>query len=201
MRFAMRLMAFWPGLPQLWLRGDWLGMAAAVAFSVLLNAGIAASFLWPGALPALGIVMIWLATASFWCISLWRTQTQADQIAPMPAGDAVEALFIAAQTEYLQGRWSEAETIARRILDQQIDDAETRLLLAAVLRRQHRHVEARQTLLELQQWDGAGPWREEIQRELQWLRTQQPAADALPETPAIADQSQVNDTLRDAGSS
>ena len=167
MRIAMRCMAFWPGLPQLWLRGDWRGLAAALTFSALLNSGIAASFLWPGRLPAAAVVTIWAATAGFWCWTLWRTQADADQIAPIAGGPAVEALFRSAQAQYLQGQWSDAEATLQRILRRQADDAEARLLLAAVFRRRQRWDDAVACLLELQQWDGAKRWRNEIQNELE----------------------------------
>ena len=185
MRVAMRLLSGWPGLPQLWLRGQWSGLAIAWFFALLVNGAIGWSFLWPGRIPAASIVALWTLVGGLWCLSLWRTQRRFEEIVPSPAGPGIEALFLTAQTQYLQGSWGEAEKLAHRILDQQPDDVETRLLLAALQRRTGRWSQARQSLRELQQWDAARHWREEIQQE--WRRVDQAATGADCPNPSHAD--------------
>jgi len=48
-RRKMHWMAyFWPGLPHLWNRGSWAGLALAVGFTVLLNVLLVATLVWTG---------------------------------------------------------------------------------------------------------------------------------------------------------
>jgi len=68
MRIPRRALCLWPGLPQLWLRGCWWGLAIALIFTALLNFQLAASWVWltwvdPTVVTAgwIGVVLIWLA--------------------------------------------------------------------------------------------------------------------------------------------
>ena len=42
----------WPGLPQVWLRGSWVGLTLAVGFTALANVLLAATLVWDEWLPA-----------------------------------------------------------------------------------------------------------------------------------------------------
>ena len=129
---AMRLMCLWPGLPQLWWRGQVSWLLVAVGFAGLINLAIASSVLCPGLLPPAGVLGVWCAAAGLWGLSLWQSQQHWEQILPTPSGAAGEALFATAQTQYLRGDWEEVEALAAGVLQQHPDDVEFRLLLAAV---------------------------------------------------------------------
>ena len=53
----------WPGVPQLWRGGQWVGFAWAAAFAFALNLQVLVAFLYTDFLPALEIRPGWLATS------------------------------------------------------------------------------------------------------------------------------------------
>ena len=61
MRALLVVSCLWPGLPRLWLRGDWLSLGAAVAFGAALNLVLVSSFVWPELLPTSLVILGWLS--------------------------------------------------------------------------------------------------------------------------------------------
>ncbi|MCC9604922.1 tetratricopeptide repeat protein [Blastopirellula sp. JC732] len=86
-----------------------------------------------------------------------------------PLDESVEALFHAAQNEYLQGQWHQAEATLLRLLSREPRDAEARLMLATLYRHTQRYDAALEAIAKLTKLDAAGRWWAEIQRERRLL--------------------------------
>jgi len=155
----------WPGLPQLWRRGSWSGLAWAVGAAGLVNLALAASLLWYELLASRVRTGAWLAVAVVWVgsalISRLAENRQAARQNRAPAGDP----FAEATEEYLKGHWFEAECGLRELLRRNPRDLEAGLMLATLLRHTGRLGEAAQQLDGLQRLDGWEHWATEIGRE------------------------------------
>jgi hypothetical protein len=167
----------WPGLPALWVRGQFGGLVAAVAFGSLLNGALLAT-LAPAVLPdaftgTASRVVAWLLVLGFWMVGVWRARTQSSA-GPTKVDPTCDRWFGEAQTEYLKGHWVEAEMLLTNLLARHPADVEARLLLASVQRRTKRMDEANQTLRELAALPAAGRWAREIQSELQKIADMKP---------------------------
>jgi hypothetical protein len=184
LRWAIYL---WPGLPDLWWRGTWSGLALAAAFATLLSLLIASTLVWgellgpnPGGTIWGGFVAAWLA------LLIVSTRTSPAKAEAALAGP--NDLFPSALAEYLRGNWLEAELLARKLIARVSSDVEARLLLAAVLRHTNRFDEARETLDVLTSWDRAAAWQMEIDVAYERLSVKQNRlanlAENLPLAPA-----------------
>lgn len=172
------MVCLWPGLPQLWLRGAWSGLALAVGFSGLVNFLLAATFVWTAWL-SVGLLWAgWIAVFVVWVVSAWGAKPVASitidspptLAAPEPGGrDLLSDVY----TQYLQGNWFEAETILREMLRAQPRDAEALLQLATLQRHTERLAEAMETLDHLERLDEAVRWRLEIAAERQQIANSQ----------------------------
>lgn len=172
-RFTVRgrmpkVACLWPGLPQLWMRGAWSGLALALGFTVLVNVLLMATLVWTewfrfGLLAAgwTAVGALWVASA---CASLGWLGASQD-----PAGvDDGESLFREAQTHYMKGNWFEAETLLNQRLGRNGRDAEASLMLATLKRHTGRLDESLAQLERLERLESAVFWRQEIARE-RWL--------------------------------
>ncbi len=158
------LTLLWPGLPQLWFAGAWSGLTMAIGFAALLDSGLLSSRIWTELLPAEARWADWLAIGLSWAtagaVSFgWVARLKA---AGRPAGQS--DLFELARVEYLRGHWFEAEAALRQILDRNVLDQPARLMLAGLLGRTGRGLEATEELDRLSRMDGAELWRMEIAR-------------------------------------
>ncbi len=155
----------WPGLPQLWRRGSWSGLAWAVGAAGLVNLALAASLVWNELLASRVRTGAWAAVAVVWVgsatISRLAENRQAARQNRAPAGDT----FAEATEEYLKGHWFEAECGLRELLRRNPRDLEAGLMLATLLRHTGRLGEAGQQLDGLQRLDGWEHWTTEIGRE------------------------------------
>jgi hypothetical protein len=159
----------WPGLPQLWQRGAWSGVAVAAGFALGLNLALLCTLVWTEWLGAAALRWLWLTLGLLWggttLFSLWSGLP--DPHAPLPEGE--QDLFPLALNEYLRGNWFAAETSLARLLEADPGDVDARLLLASVLRRAGREDAARRELERLERFDRAAKWRLEIERERRGL--------------------------------
>lgn len=166
MRVARYAAYLWPGLPDLWWRGAWSGLALALVFVLVADFAVCATWVWDELLGPGRERTIWIACAAAWLaltlVSLRRTARGAEAL-----GGSESDLYPAALAEYLKGNWVEAEVLARQLLAGRPSDVEAALLLAAVLRHTTRIDEARTTLDELVRWDRAAVWQTEIDVEYQ----------------------------------
>ena len=182
-----RIAYFWPGLPQLWVRGSWVGLVVAVGFTALVNVLILATCVFSEWIPPEqmlgGYGLVALAGVNGWWQS--RRQTSAglfstglsstengDESATGASAVGLtsqpsEELYRQAQQVYLQGDWVAAEQLLLKLLKLDDRDAEARLMLATLWRHQGRHREAIRQLDKLSRLEVADPWQNEIAVERQ----------------------------------
>ena len=162
-----RVMNCWPGLPQLWLRGSWAGLALAVGFAVLANVVILATFVWTDLLGTRMFVGGWAALILIWGASWVITKQWAKIQASAAEGVAQlsDRLYLEAQEEYLQGNWCEAERALNLLLANDVKDTDARMMLATLKRHTNRFVEAREELDVLSRFEAAAKWEHEIRME------------------------------------
>lgn len=176
----------WPGLPQLWLRGDPVALVLAVAFAVLLNLALVTSLVWTEILDPWHRNILWMVVGIVWLISAvvsarwWQSRES-------PQSDFVQDLFRHSLNQYLQGNWIEAERRLRRLLRKNSHDVDARLLLVGVMRHTHRIDEAHRQLDRLVACEGAEKWQTEIDREYELLDREQPQ-EAIDEPQLLTDE-------------
>jgi hypothetical protein len=174
MRALRWIAALWPGLLQAWVLGSWRGLALATAFTAALNLALVTTFVWPrwpaGAPAGLINSASWVLVLGLWVYGLVRLRREWNRVAPPNRTDPlIDQWFREAQTAYLRGHWSEAETLVKAILERRSADVESRLLRASIERRMKQYEAARQTLEDLKADDAAIRWRLEIAAELAQL--------------------------------
>jgi hypothetical protein len=167
-------MHLWPGLPQLWTRGSWVGLTLAVGFTALANLLAATTFVWNEWLStnvrwaALGtLAVVWLLA---WVEGRadWRrlvAELSASEGATVDAAEQSDRWFREAQGAYLAGDWVSTEQTLLKLLKQDPRDAEARLMLATLWRHEGRREAAVEQLDRLALLETAEPWRHEIAQE------------------------------------
>ncbi len=158
------IICLWPGLPRLWIRGDWAALTTAVMFGAGLNLVLVSSFVWPELLPPSFNLIGWVVVGTVWLASVFHAYRSLPHLREPPRVDD-RGLFIQAQAEYLKGHWFEAETLLRQLLRYCSRDADVLLMLATLYRRTKRYDEAEKQLDRLDRLDEAVKWRAEIQQE------------------------------------
>jgi hypothetical protein len=157
---------WWPGLPQLWWRGDLRAMMLAVLFAIVLNFALTATFVWPEMVSTGTLAAIWTGVITYWMIAVWTGMREVTRIRSRSV-EQQQALFLNAQMEYLKGHWLEAETLLRELLGIDQHDGDARLMLASLLRHSDRAGEALIQLETLELSEAGGKWASEISRERQ----------------------------------
>jgi hypothetical protein len=179
---------FWPGLPQLWLRGSWAGLVIAVGFTALANVLILATCVFHEWIPREQMFGGYGLVAVGWLAGWWQYRRQKVDEATITGGgeqssiavlsdrngstggltsEPREQLFREAQQVYLRGDWVAAEQKLLKLLKLDDRDAEARLMLATLWRHQGRHREASRQLDKLSRLEVADPWQYEIAVERQ----------------------------------
>jgi len=171
----------WPGLPQLWLRGEPAALVLALAFAVLLNLAILTSLVWTELIDPVHRNALWAAAGTVWftsaIVSLRWWQSRESQ---QPEAD--QDLFRLSLDQYLQGNWIEAERLLRRLLRRNAHDVDARLMLVGLMRHTKRFEEAERQLDRLVASEGAEKWQTEIDREYERLeRAQDDKAEYEPQ--------------------
>jgi len=195
MRWGQYLLCGWPGLANLWLRGSWSALAFAIGFSIVVNLALVSTFVWPALLGETFPIAVWPMILFVWSISVMISgrMVPAWSVPPVPSWElerdvrdekkaeettkdsadldihATHTLFNRAQTEYLKGHWTEAESLLRRRLATAERDVEARLMLATLLRRTRRMQPALEQLREMERFDESVHWEFEIRRERELL--------------------------------
>jgi hypothetical protein len=165
-RFRIVTLSFWPGLAQIWLGQEVLGLLLATLFASTLNLAIVARWIWidafaPGWSDFLGILALvsWLASFGYtiWWVGLCHPDRHRQEI---------ERLFREAQECYLKGRWSDSRRRLEQILARDESDADALMQLAAVYIRTEQPILARRTFQQCLQLSGGAKWRWEIEQAL-----------------------------------
>ena len=169
MRASPIVMCCWPGLPRLWLCGDWFALAIALGFGGVLNLLLVSVCARPEWLPWPLPILTWGAVGGFWMVSAARAYRQWPQLhKPLHVADD-RGLFLQAQSEYLQGHWFEAETVLNDLVRHSHRDVEARLLLATLYRHTERFDAAIRELNEIDRLDGSAKWQSEIAAERRFV--------------------------------
>jgi len=167
MSLVTRVTYLWPGLPSLWWRGDWNGLAIASGFALVLNFSLIIAFIWPEWVGNTARHGVWLTTATMWLVGFvwsWHESNRFQRI-----DSTVEDLLRQAQREYLRGNWHAAEVLLKSILHQSPKDADVMIMLSSVYRRAGRSEDSRLVLQNMERLDSAEKWQEEISREHELL--------------------------------
>ena len=170
---SLRITALWPGMAATWYRGSSLGLVSAVMFSWALSLLLLATFVWTEWLSGWLVVFLWLALFCLWCAAVLRTQlTMVEFLEDVDEGTTDQ--FSAAQANYLQGNWFEAEAELLAIVQKKPGDIAASLLLVGVFRRTQRWQAALRMLGQVELLDAAASWYFEIHREKQLIMEQMP---------------------------
>ncbi|MDR0522463.1 MAG: hypothetical protein LBH00_11515 [Planctomycetaceae bacterium] len=163
-------LTFYPGYNGIKQYGHWFFSAAALLFSLLLDAFLIADFYWTDLISAgqrniaatvlLGVWIILTTAAAFFSYVL-RTKAQPEDH---------DEPFRQTICHYLRGDWFAAESQMIPYLQKFPKDAEMLLLQAAMYRRTNRCEEAALILNRLQLLDNGAYWQPEIERERTLLR-------------------------------
>lgn len=174
----------WPGLAGLWLQGRWTSLLLAVGFSLVLNLALVSTFVWPALLGSTTKMVLWPTLLVIWLVGAWNSwrllnrsgkKGSESRDKSSPATD--DTLFIQAQTEYLKGDLTQAESLLVRQLQLDSRDVETRLLLASIYGRSRRIEKATRQLEMLGRLDESRPWKFEIGRLRNQLQTMSPSTE------------------------
>lgn len=176
----------WPGFARAWWRGEIYGVALAISFGVCLNLAWTATFVWSQWLSQYFVMALWtgLLIAAIYSMAANIAHWQALFGEPVasPNRKAADDSFRTAQKYYLRAEYFEAEAALHPIFSAGREDAESALLLAAILRRTNRVEQAIQTLERLSRLDCAAGWQQEIHRErnlcIRDRKVEQPALEA-----------------------
>lgn len=165
MQAAASLLCLWPGLPQLWFRGELRAFLTAVVFATLFNFFLVASLVWPELVPPLILKAGWLGLTCFWAVAVWRSYRSFPESPVGEAAECLDSMYVAAQHEYLQGHWFEAESLLQQLISKHDGDIDAKLMLAAVMRQTKRIDDAQQQLKLVERMEGSAKWTFEIRRE------------------------------------
>ncbi len=176
---------FWPGLPQLWIRGSWAGLLVAVGFTALANVLLLATLVFSEWLALETRLIGYAVLAVVWLLARWQSRAQrlAFRLEATDATDATDEeewtdeeaterppaerdlMFREAQGHYLSNDWVATEQVLLKLLKQDARDVESRLMLATLWRHQGRGAEALRQLDRLERLEAAENWQHEIAAE------------------------------------
>lgn len=160
----------WPGLPQLWLGGEWVGLSWAGLFAVALNVQLLTTLVYQELLSPTADYAGWLIVGGFWIAGIAVGRRWIKKHARTAESAKIEqSLFAEAFHNYLQADWIGAETKCRELIKRRRGDVDARLLLATVMRHAGRLDEARQQLDALDKIEGSEKWGMEIATERRHL--------------------------------
>lgn len=159
------MVCLWPGLPQLWMRGAWSGLALAVGFTALVNVLLMASLVWTEWFQFGLLLACWAAVIGLYIASAFVSIGWLGAIQPQAGVDDGEELFREAQTQYLKGNWFEAETLLNQRVSRNLHDADAQLMLASLKRHTGRLDDALAQLERLERTEAALKWSQEIANE------------------------------------
>ncbi|QDS85970.1 hypothetical protein EC9_01280 [Rosistilla ulvae] len=136
----------WPGLPEIWFRGRMSGLPAAICFAIAINTLLVSRFIYPQWLEPLMVRSVCWAFVGIWVLLFVRAVRGLPMLLAPRHASGEEDRYDAARTEFLKGRWFEAEALLVHCLEVDPRDALSLLLLASVYRKTDRFAAAAQTL-------------------------------------------------------
>ncbi len=178
------LTCLWPGLPEMWFRGQLAALPAAVTFALAVNFLLVARFIYPEWLAPLLVKLACWAAVGVWIYCVAKSvQRLPEVVSPRAASDLPDR-FAEAHVQYLRGHWVEAEALLSDCLEIESRDPPALLLLAGVYRHTNRLAAAANLLDQLERLERGDYWWLELQDERKRLQrfeaaaAEQPAEDA-----------------------
>lgn len=160
----------WPGLPELWWRGQLAAVPAALAFALALNLVLVTRYVYPMWLPTPISAMgsgLFLVT---WVALIVRGVRELPQwITPRAVADQPDR-FSEAQIAYLKADYETAECLLQETLAVEHRDPPALLLLCGVYRLTDRLDEAELLLQEASRIDASTGWQIELIGEAKRLK-------------------------------
>jgi hypothetical protein len=168
-RFRMVVLSVWPGLAQIWLGQEVLGLLLGLLFAWSLNLAVVSRWIWTEAFaPGWADFLAILAVVS-WFASLGYTVWWVGLCHPERHRREIERLYREAHEAYLQGRFSDSKQRIERILAWDEGDADALLQLGSIYVRTRQPALARRTFQQCLELKGGAKWRWEIEQALKWL--------------------------------
>jgi tetratricopeptide (TPR) repeat protein len=165
-RYRAVALTIWPGLAQIWLGQEALGLLLGVCFASTLNLAIVSRWIWKEAFaPGWSDFFLILAVA-WWLASVAYTLWWVGVCHPDRHRAEIDRLYREAQEAYLQGRWRDSKRRLERILAWDETDADALMQLATLYQRTDQPDLARQALQQCLQLKQGEKWRWEIQQAL-----------------------------------
>jgi hypothetical protein len=165
-RVWIGILAIWPGLAQIWIGQEVLGLILAALFAATLNLSIVARWIWTDAFApgwsgilATGAILTWLASFAYTWWWVWLCHPERHRL-------EIDRLFRDAVEAYLQGRWNDSRKRIERILTMDETDADALLHLGTLYIRMDQPAQARRALRQCLELEGGSKWRWEIQQAL-----------------------------------
>ncbi len=160
------LLTFWPGLAQVWIGQEILGLILAALFAASLNLAIVTRWVWTEActprwsnLFAVMALLTWLCSCGYTLWWVWLCH-------PDRHRREIDRLFRDAMEAYLQGRWSDSRKRIERILMLDETDAEALLQLGTLYLRLNQKAQARRAFRQCLELEGGARWKWEIEQAL-----------------------------------
>ncbi|MEO1618511.1 MAG: hypothetical protein AAFV88_21845 [Planctomycetota bacterium] len=155
----------WPGLPELWWRGQLSTLPLAIGFGMGLNALLVLRYLLPSWLNPTLVSASWWIGIAFW-IGFVVKQIRELPILLTPR----QALEVAdeypeANEAYLRGDWEQAESKLMAMLRIEPRDPPALLLLSGVYRHTDRIQNAQALLAEMRRIEACDGWQIEVEAE------------------------------------
>jgi tetratricopeptide (TPR) repeat protein len=161
-RLGIAALSLWPGLAQIWIGQEVLGLILATLFAATLNLALVTQFIWTeafaagcGGFFASLAAVTWLAGFGYTLWWIWRCHPQRHQ------GD-IDRLYREATEYYLQGRWNEARRRFEQILAMDETDADALMQLGTLFLRTDQPALARRSFRQCLELDAGVKWRWEI---------------------------------------
>jgi tetratricopeptide (TPR) repeat protein len=165
-RYRAVALAVWPGLAQIWLGQEALGLLVGVCFASTLNLAIVSRWIWREVFAAGWSDFFLIVALAWWVASLAYTLWWIAICHPDRHRAEIDRLYREAQEAYLQGRWRDSRGRLERILAWDETDADALMQLATLYQRTDQPDLARHALQQCLQLREGEKWRWEIQQAL-----------------------------------
>lgn len=165
------IFTLWPGLPQLWLHGHWVGLSKALAFAAFLQFVLYSTYFDPSLVSKPLLISCWLLCGLIWTVSIFKNDvTDLNESRLSSEKEAqIQKLFCDAVAGYLSGRLDDAERLFNRILRLDDIDLDARMYVATIHRHLGRVHQARRELDFMEKHDEVTKWRFQIAEERKLL--------------------------------
>ena len=166
------LTCLWPGLPELWFRGQLTSLPIAIAFAAALNAVLVTRYVYPGILPtAISSMAFWIGGALWFICGLHAMRELPLLVCPREVSEEPDR-FAEAHSAYLTGDYVLAEDAIGEVLAIEARDPPALLILVGIYRHTDRLDAAEILLQEIRRTEAADRWFLEVSLEEKRLSRQ-----------------------------